>query len=222
VRVTARAFVAAMARREARGQARRLGPFVAAVAVGVGALVAINSFTENLQDTVRDQARALLGADLAISSPRKFSPRGETLVAELAGAPGGADLARVTSFSAMAYVPGTSGARLVQVAAVERGYPFYGRIETDPPGEWSRLTEGAAPGRFALVDPALLVALDARVGDTLALGEARFPIKGKVTSVPGNVGVRAAFGPRVFIPAAHLDETKLVVFGSRARYETFV
>ena len=167
--MTGLGFVLEMARREARGQARRLGPFVAAVAVGVGALVAINSFTENLQDTVRDQARALLGADLALSSPRKFPPRGEALVAEMARAAGGATTARVTSFAAMAWVPGTSGARLVQVAAVERGYPFYGRIETDPPGGWSRLTEGAAPGRFALVDPALLVSLDARVGDTLAV-----------------------------------------------------
>ena len=220
--MTGLGFVLEMARREARGQARRLGPFVAAVAVGVGALVAINSFTENLQDTVRDQARALLGADLALSSPRKFPPRGEALVAEMARAAGGATTARVTSFAAMAWVPGTSGARLVQVAAVERGYPFYGRIETDPPGGWSRLTEGAAPGRFALVDPALLVSLDARVGDTLTLGEGRFQIEGKVTSVPGDVGVRAALGPRVFIPAAYLDETRLVVFGSRARYETFV
>jgi putative ABC transport system permease protein len=211
-------FVLEMARREARGQARRLWPFVAAVAVGVGALVAINSFTENLQDTVRDQARALLGADLAVSSPRKFPPRGDALVAELARAAGGAATARVTSFAAMAYVPGTTGARLVQVAAVERGYPFYGRIETDPPGEWDRLGEGP----FALVDPSLLVALDARVGDTVALGEGRFQIKGAVTNVPGDVGVRAAFGPRVFIPAARLDETRLLVFGSRARYETFV
>jgi putative ABC transport system permease protein len=207
-----------MARREARGQLRRLWPFVAAVAVGVGALVAINSFTENLQDTVRDQARALLGADLAFSSSRKFPPRADELIAELGRAAGGARAARVTSFSAMAYVPGTSGSRLVQVAAVEPGHPFYGRIETDPPGEWERLQEG----RFALVDPSLLVALDARRGDTLALGEARFQIKGKVTSVPGDVGVRAAFGPRVFVPSAYLDETRLLVFGSRARYETFL
>jgi len=216
--MTGLAFVAAMARREARGQARRLWPFVAAVSVGVGALVAINSFTENLQDTVRDQARALLGADLVFSSARRFPPRAEELLAQLAGAAGGAARARVTSFSAMAYVPGTSGARLVEVAAVEEGYPFYGRIETDPPGEWGRL----ASGRIALVDPSLLVALEARVGDTLALGEGRFQIRGALTNVPGDVGVRAAFGPRVFVPAAYLDETRLVGFGSRARFETFV
>ena len=39
-------------------------------------------------------------------------------------------MARVTSFAAMAYAPKGGGARLVQVAAVEPGYPFYGRIET--------------------------------------------------------------------------------------------
>jgi putative ABC transport system permease protein len=216
--VTGPAFVAAMARREARGQLRRLWPFMAAVAVGVGALVAINSFTENLEDTVRDQARALLGADLSFSSSRPFPPRADTLLADLGREAGGAETARVASFSAMAYTVGTQGSRLVQVAAVEPGYPFYGRIETDPPGEWDRL--GA--GRFALVDPSLLVALDARVGDTLALGEGRFQIRGAVTNVPGDVGVRAAFGPRVFIPAAYLDETRLLVFGSRARHETLL
>jgi putative ABC transport system permease protein len=207
-----------MARREARGQMLRLWPFMAAVAVGVGALVAINSFTQNLEDTVRDQARALLGADLAFSSSSRFPPRADALLAELGRDAGGARTARVTSFSAMAYAVGSPGSRLVQVAAVEPGYPFYGRIETDPPGEWDRL----ADGRFALVDPSLLVALDARVGDTLALGEGRFRIRGVVTNVPGDVGVRAAFGPRVFVPAAHLDETRLLVFGSRARYETLL
>ena len=216
--MTGPAFVAAMARREARGQMRRLWPFVAAVAVGVGALVAINSFTENLEDTVRDQARALLGADLSFSSSRPFPARAGALLDEMAREAGGARRARVTSFSAMAYAVGAPGSRLVQVAAVEPGYPFYGRIETDPAGQWDSL--GA--GRFALVDPSLLVALDARVGDTLALGEGRFQIKGAVTNVPGDVGVRAAFGPRVFIPAAFLDETRLLVFGSRARYETLV
>ena len=216
--MTGPAFVATMARREARGQMRRLWPFVAAVAVGVGALVAINSFTENLEDTVRDQAQALLGADLSFSSSRPFPERADALLAELGREAGGARSARVTSFSAMAYAVGSPGSRLVQVAAVEPGYPFYGRIETNPPGEWDRL--GA--GHTALVDPSLLVALDARVGDTLALGEARFQIKGAVTNVPGDVGVRAAFGPRVFIPAAFLDETRLLVFGSRARYETFM
>ncbi len=44
-------------------------------------------------------------------------------------------------------------------------------------------------------------------------------MRGTVVNVPGDVGVRAAFGPRVFIPAARLAETELLLRGSRARYE---
>jgi putative ABC transport system permease protein len=40
--------------------------------------------------------------------------------------------------------------------------------------------------------------------------------------MPGDVAVRAALGPRVFIPADRLADTGLLVPGSRARHETFV
>ena len=73
-----------------------------------------------------------------------------------------------------------------------------------------------------MVDPSLLTALNARVGDTLSLGEARFVITGVVTSAPNNVGIRTAFGPRVYIPARDLPATQLLGFGSRAEYEAFV
>ncbi len=130
----------------------------------------------------------------------------------------GAGLARVTNFSGMGFVPRTTGTRLVQVEAVEPGYPFYGRSSPTP------LPPGVSlqAGRRTVVEPSLLTALGARVGDTLALGDARFQISGTIVSAPGNTGFRAAFGPRVFIPAAYLAETKLLGFGSRAEYEAYV
>jgi putative ABC transport system permease protein len=214
-------FVLAMAWRESRASRRRLFLLVLAVAVGVSALVAINSFTDNLQASVREQAQALLGADLSLASGQKFSPKTEELLEELkraardAGGGRAVETAQTTSFGAMAFFPRTEGTRLVQVTAVEPGYPYYGRIETSPAGEWERLGETGG----ALVDPSLLAVLGAETGDTLALGEARLPVRGTVVNVPGDVGVRAAFGPRVFIPAARLAETELLLRGSRARYE---
>ncbi|MBA3259514.1 MAG: ABC transporter permease [Gemmatimonadales bacterium] len=205
-----------MAAREFRASPRRLFLLTASVAVGVAALVAINSFTDNLRRSVREQARALLGADLSVSSRRPLPPSAEALLDTLAR--GGAELARVTSFAGMAYVPRTAGTRLVQVAAVEGDFPFYGQIRTDPAAAWGELRAG----RHVVVDPALLAALGARVGDTLALGEARFRITGSVVSAPGNTGFRAAFGPRIFIPARYLAETRLLGFGARAEYEAFL
>ena len=208
-------FVFRMAGRELLAAPRRLLLLTGTVAVGVAALVAINSFTDNLRDSVRLQARALLGADLSLVSRQPFSPRVEALLDTLAQQ---SRLARVTSFAGMAYVPRTAGTRLVQVAAVEGTYPFYGEIRTEPRRAWTELDSG----RHVIVDPSLLTALNARLGDTVALGEARFIITGSVQSAPSDAGVRFAFGPRIYIPARYLKETELLGFGSRVEYEAFL
>jgi putative ABC transport system permease protein len=209
-------FALRMATREVRASPRRFLLLTTSVAVGVAALVAINSFTANLRDSVRRQAQALLGADLSLESRQPLPPSADRLIDRLVGR--GAEEARVTNFAAMAYVPRTDGTRLVQVAAIRGGYPFYGQIRTDPEAAWSELQRA----RNVVVDPSLLTALRARVGDSLALGEARFVISGTVASAPGNVGLRAAFGPRIFIPARFLEDTRLLGFGARAEYEAYL
>jgi putative ABC transport system permease protein len=201
--VTGLAFVIRMAARELRAAPRRLLLLVGTVAVGVAALVAINSFTDNLQDSVADQARALLGADLSLVSRQRFSPRAQALIDTLAR---GSETARVTSFAGMVYVPRTEGTRLVQVAAIGGRYPFYGEIRTEPQAAWAELQSG----RHVIVDPSLLTALNARVGDTMALGEGRFVITGSIRSAPSEVGFRFAFGPRIYIPDRFLDDTGLL------------
>lgn len=207
-------FVLRMAWREGRAGRRKLGLLTGAVAAGVAALVAINSFTLNLTDSVEAQARAMLGADIIISSRQPFPERATALVDSLQA---GNRVARMVSFAGMAYVPRTSGVRLVQVRAVEPAYPFYGEIITQPAGLWPRLSEGG----IVLVDPTLLPALDAQVGDTLALGETTFTIAGVVTNFPGSVGIASAFGPRVFIGTGDLAATGLLEFGARVEYATY-
>ena len=46
-------------------------------------------------------------------------------------------------------------------------------------------------------------------------------VRATVENVPGDVGVRSAFGPRLFIPRARVEETGLLTRGSRARYEAY-
>ena len=215
-------FVFKLAWRESRAARRRLALLVGSVAAGVAALVAINGFTENLRTSVAQQAKALLGADIAISSRKPFPDRIERLIdtltrADSATGKGGAR-ARVSSFAGMAYVPRTAGVRLVQVKAVEAGYPFYGTVVTAPANRWPGLSGG---GRV-IVDPTLLTALNAAIGDTLALGEGRFVIDATVSNIPGDVGVATSIGPRVFLAAADLGSTNLLKFGARVEYETFV
>lgn len=211
-----RRFVLGMALRESRASLRRLILLMSAISVGVGALVAINGFTDNLERALEQETRSLFGADLSVRSTSELEPEQERyLDSVVTGA--GVERSLITGFSAMAYVPGTEGTRLVEVTAIDGGYPWYGKVVTEPEGIWSVLAESGS----VLVDPALLTALDALPGDTLALGEARFRIAGTVTRMPGDAGIRALFGPRVWIAGSDVDETGLLQFGSRVDHETF-
>lgn len=205
----------ALSWRESRFARRRLLLFLSSITLGVAALVATQSFAANLAAGVRDQARDMMGADVSLSSNRPFGPRTERVLDSLRRAR--VPVARVTSFASMALAERTGGARLAQVRAVEPGYPFYGEIVTGPAGRWAELQRG----RNALVDPALLIALDAHVGDAIQLGETTFTVIGTLEKVPGAVGIGSLFAPRVYIPARYVRETRLIRLGSRADYEAY-
>jgi putative ABC transport system permease protein len=205
-----------LAWRESRFARRRLLLFLSAITLGVAALVATRSFAANLAAGVREQARELVGADVSLSSTQTFGEGTEALLDSLQRA--GARVVRGNSFVSMALLERTGSARLVQVRASEAGWPLYGAIRTAPAGAW----EGLHADRNAVVDPALLTALDARVGDVLSLGEARFRITGTAERVPGTVAVASIFAPRIFVPQEFLEETGLLQFGSRIEREAYV
>ena len=205
-----------LAWRESRTARRRLLLYMSSISLGVAALVASDSFAANVTASVREQSRALLGGDVGFGARGgNFTPRADSLLDSIRTT--GVRLARMTTFASMGLVERSGGTRLVQVRAVTPEYPFYGTVTTSPAGRWADLHSG----QNALVDQSLLVSLDARVGDTLSLGYAKFAIIGALVSVPGDPGISATIGPRVFIPAEHLEATKLLGFGSRADYDAF-
>lgn len=205
-----------LAWRESRFARRRLFLFLSAITLGVAALVAVKGFAANLSRGVKEQSKSLLGADAVLASRQSFAKGTETLLDSLNGA--GVTVARVTSFNSMALHAATGAVRLVQVRAMDPGFPFYGAIETAPARAWGAFSSG----RNAVVDPSLLVGLRAVIGDSISLGEARFQVIGTLQKVPGDVDLASAFAPRVYIPSAHLVETKLVGFGSRVEYSAYL
>src|SRR5690606_13430209 len=90
--------------------------------------------------------------------------------------------------------------------------------ETSPAGRWPLAPDALR----ALVDPAVLVQLDASVGDTLLVGEARFVIAGTVEDLTGDVAIQTAIGPRVWIPRARLTDTGLAAYGSILEHQAYL
>ncbi|HEY8795077.1 MAG TPA: FtsX-like permease family protein [Gemmatimonadaceae bacterium] len=205
-----------LAWRDTRTTRRRLVLSMSSIAIGVAALVTVDSYSADVVRSIHVQARSLLGADLSVSAHR---PLPAPIVATLDSLrTRGAQETRVTTFSSMALAGSGKATRLVQVRAMGPGAPYYGVIETSPAGKWKDLQ--SAP--YAIVDSALLIALDAKIGDTLSVGYARFAILATLRNVPGDVGIAAALGPRVYIPDRYLAATQLLGFGSRADYEALV
>ena len=202
-----------LAWRESRTARRRLALYMSSIAFGVAALVAIDSFAGNITRSIREQSRTLLGGDMALQARAAFPAVVDTLLDSLRA--GNIATSRVTTFASMALAEPSGGTRLVQVRAVSPGYPFYGEIETVPANAWSRVHRES----IVFVDPSLLIALNASVGDSLRLGQKMFAIAGTLGNVPGDAGITAVIGPRVYVSDTWLDATALLKFGSRAEYD---
>ena len=207
-----RGFAARLAWREGRAAYRRLSVFVSSIALGVGSLVAIHSFRADVQRSLGDQARALLGADVRVSSRREFPEAFDAVLDSMAGQE--RDVARTTTLASMVLDTRSQGVRLFQIQGVDLGYPYYGDVTSNPIAAWTEIHEGP----WAVADPAVFIQLDAAIGDTLLIGEARFVLRGEVIGMPTEVGFQSAIGPRVYISRDRLSSTGLLTFGSIARY----
>jgi len=210
-------FIARLAWRESRTARRQLLLYMSSISLGVGALVAIDSIADNVRGAVRSQARQVMGGDVTFSSDQRFPDSLRAALDSATRAPGIARGTAVT-FTSMAYAPRTQVTRLSQVRAVGPTYPPFGEVTSEPEGMWAVLQQRPT----ALVSPGTLIALNARVGDTLSIGYMQFEIVGTTNSVPGDPGLASAIGPRVFIGEKYVASTQLLGFGSRATFETIV
>ena len=200
-----------LAWRDSRGMRRRLVLYVSAMAMGVAALVAIRSFGENLRHAVDEQSIEVFGADVQARRGAPFRAKDDAALDSIATL-SGADLVREVSFPSMALFPESGNTRFVQVRALEGPYPLYGEVEAAP----ARAMESFRETGGALADAALLLQMQAEVGDSVRVGTVTYPIVGRVDRVPGQSDVGSLVGPQLYLPRAGLDST-LLSFGSRAR-----
>jgi len=204
-------FIASFAWRDSRGSRGRMLLFISSMVLGVAALVSINSFGDNLEAAIDNEARTLLGADLSFESDDPFPAHIEALIDSIGG-----NQSRRTSFSSMAFFPARDKARLATVRAHEPGYPFYGSVVTEP----AAAAETYLDRGGALVDGTLMNQFQVETGDSVRIGRQTYPILGRIVETPRESAAVGLFSPRIYIPMAGLDTT-LTALGSRVEYEVY-
>jgi putative ABC transport system permease protein len=209
-------LVLALAWRETRGAWRHFAGFLACIALGVAALVAVLSVAAGLHRSLGREARALLGGDVELRSARPLDAAAEVPVRDLVRR--GAQVARVRELVAMARGPARGGTLLVELKAVDPGYPLYGRIETAPGGSLDELLASGG----AVVEASVLTRLGLALGDALVIGDGTFTVTGVVQKEPDRAASLFTLGPRVLLNNASLDATGLVRLGSRVRHRTLL
>lgn len=201
-----------MAWRDSRRNRSRLLLFVSSIILGIAAMVAIYSLGDNMSHEINRQAASLLGADLEISSNNEVSPAIRKMADSLADR-----RSEQQSFTSMIYFPKNDGTRLVQVRALSGEFPYYGELETLPVSAGRSFRKGQA----ALVDQTVMLQYNAKVGDTVKIGNLSFEIAGTLVSAPGQTGLSASVAPVVYIPLQYLQHTGLSQKGSRINYKFY-
>ena len=205
-------FIFKMAWRDTRASRRRLLLFSLAIVLGVASLVAVGSLRENLKQAIEEQTKTLLGADLVITSRAKLDDTATKFVSGLGG-----EQSHEVSFNSMMVIPANGRTRLVQVRALEGGFPFYGNFVTEPAGARAAI----AAGKNAVLDEVVMVQFGLKPGDKVKLGGTEFTLAAGLKEVPGETAAVATFAPRIFIPLEAAASTGLLKTGSLARYRIY-
>ncbi len=209
-------FILKLTIREFRSSWRRLLFFFLCIALGVGSVVALRSLIQNLTQAVGTDARALLTADLEVSSTNDFSPvdiekvekiinsspivdgRNETITAAVMARP--ADLANVS-------------VKFVELKGIEPPFPLVGSfvLSDGSPFDFKLLENNGA-----VIAKILLEDLNVKVGDKIRIGETEFQIRATVDEEPGGTsGFR--LGARVFVEKKAFDTAGITRNNGRVR-----
>ncbi len=198
--------------RDSRKDRSKLLLFMSSIVLGVAALVAINSFNDNLIRDIELQSKSLLGADMTVGGKK---PIPESLLVSLDSL--SAEQSTEVELFSMSYLPSIAQSQFVRLKGLTGGFPYYGSLLTEP----SSAGDTYQTGRYALVDDGMMLQYGLSVGDSIKLGEITFPIHGRLMSAFGSVDMGSSFAPSVYISGAEIHATELIQPGSLVNYKKY-
>jgi putative ABC transport system permease protein len=209
---------------ESRGAWKRMFFFVLCIAVGVGAVMTVKSFSNIVQETIQGQAKGLLAADIVIKGSWKQGEDDINYQKKIL--PSGTQFLFLKELHGMAQFknpdsPEKSGSLITELKSIPligAQYPFYGEFKNNPNQPLQELLSGNG----AVVEPSFLIKTGLSLGDVFSLGKTKLKITGIVISEPDRISRAFSIGPRLFISRASLDKADLIQPGSRIKHRTLI
>ena len=178
-----------------------------ALTLSVTALSSVSFLADRMQRAFQFDARQLLGADLLIVGDQPLPERllNEARLKNL-------QVAQTIVFPSMATVGSRS--KLSSLKAVSPSYPLRGQLQISG----KPALEGGPKSGTVWVDPAMLNALNAKLGDQMVIGDQRFVIDATLLRELDRGAGFMNFAPRVMMALEDLPSTGLIGLGSRVTY----
>lgn len=177
-----------------------------ALTLSVAALSSVSFLADRMQRAFELDARQLLAADLLLVADQPFSERflQEAKERQL-------NVAQTIVFPSMATVGSFS--KLASIKAVSDAYPLRGSLQVS-----AALPSPIPPSGSVWLDPAMLNALRAKLGDQILLGDKAFVIGGVIERELDRGAGFMNFAPRIMMSLNDLPATGLIGLGSRVTY----
>lgn len=198
-----------LALREMRGGLSGFYIFLACIALGTGAIAAVNSVAGAITRGIESEGQSLLAADARFELNNRTGTADEKAWLEGLGT-----LAVSTNLRSMARLPDGSDQALVELKAVDGLYPLYGALETAPQRPLGELLARDGETFGAVAAPLLLDRLGVAVGDEILLGTARLKVTAALVREPDAISEGFGFAPRLIVSEAALAASGLVQTGS--------
>ena len=194
-------------------RAGSLKVLVFSLVLAVAAITAVSFFTQRIDTALNQQGGLLLGADLVLSAnhalPANFEQRATTL-----------GLASVRSYEFPSMVVFGNSSQLVEVKAVGQGFPLRGDLTIGATtNEVGQVVKAIPKPGQVWVEPRLAHLLNLQVGSEVEVGERKFSVSAILLHEPSRGGDMFSFVPRLMMNAADLASTKLLQYGSRAKFQ---
>nr|WP_250811834.1 ABC transporter permease [Neorhizobium tomejilense] len=198
-----------LALREMRGGLAGFYIFLACIALGTGAIAAVNSVSRAITGAIASQGQEILAGDIRFELNNREATDQERAFLTSLG-----KVSLSTSLRSMARKPDGSEQALVEVKAVDDAYPLYGSFGAEPSAPLPDLLGKQGEVFGALAAPLLLERLGLKDGDQLLLGNARLTLRGTITAEPDALSDGFGFAPRLIVSREALAASGLITTGS--------